>query len=99
MSCNTDTENVFPAKWEKILKDYPEFKSEAESADTDGLKKILISCESNLFTIEKEKTADAKLNSAKELVKEYSAPYKDAMKAQTAKIKYILYLLEQNGAI
>jgi len=47
----------------------------------------------------KEKGADAKLSGAKELVKEYSAPYRDAIKAQTAKIKYALFLLEQKGAI
>jgi len=36
---------VFPAKWEKVLKDFPEFKDEAESADVDGLKRILFACE------------------------------------------------------
>jgi hypothetical protein len=31
------------------------------------------------------------------LVKEYKAPYTDAIKAQTAKIKYALFLLEGKG--
>ena len=48
-------------------------------------------------TIEKEKEADAKLNGAKELIKEMSAPYKDSIKVQKAKAKYALFLLEQKG--
>jgi len=92
-----DLENKFPEKYNKILKDLPEFKELADSADVNGLKKIVLNCEGNIFTIEKEKIVDAKLNSAKELVKEYAAPYRDALKVQTAKIKYALYLMEQKG--
>ena len=35
----------------KVLKDFPEFKDEAESADVDGLKRILFACEGNIFNI------------------------------------------------
>jgi hypothetical protein len=94
---NTDSPNSFPEKWAKILKDLPEFKDTAEAASTDDLKKIIITCEGNIYTIDKEKDLDSKLNSAKELVKEYAAPYRDALKVQTAKIKYALYLLEGKG--
>jgi hypothetical protein len=89
--------NMFPAKWAKVLKDLPEFKENAESSSVDDLKKIVLSCEGNLYNIEKEKSLDVKLNGAKELVKEYTAPYRDAMKVQTAKIKYALFLLENKG--
>lgn len=96
MSKNTDPV-VFPEKWAKILKDLPEFKDTADASSTDDLKKIIVTCEGNIYTIEKEKDDDTKLNAAKDLVKEYSAPYRDAMKVQTAKIKYALFLLEGKG--
>lgn len=89
--------STFPEKWAKILKELPEFKDTADAASADDLKKIIISCEGNIYTIDKEKEVDDKLNGAKELVKEYSAPYRDALKVQMAKIKYALFLLEGKG--
>lgn len=88
---------TFPDKWAKVLKDLPEFKDTADSASTDELKKIVVECEGNVYTIEKEKEADTKLNAAQELVKEYSGPYRDAIKTQMAKIKYAMFLLEGKG--
>ncbi len=96
MSDNNDPV-TFPEKWAKVLKDLPEFKDIADAASTEDLKKIIVNCEGNIYTVEKEKSDDHKLNGAKELVKEYSAPYRDAIKAQTAKIKYALFLLEGKG--
>jgi hypothetical protein len=93
----SDEPGMFPAKWAKILKELPEFKETAESASPDDLKKIILTCEGNLYNIEKEKSQDNKLNGAKELVKEYTAPYRDAMKVQTAKVKYAIFLLESKG--
>lgn len=87
----------FPAKYAKIIEAMPEFKDIAESSSTDDLKKLIVTCEGNIYTIEKSKEKDEKLTAAKEIVKEYSAPYNDAIKAQTAKVKYILYLLESKG--
>lgn len=89
---------TFPEKWAKVLKDLPEFKDTADASSVEDLKKIIITCESNIYTIDKEKDEDIKLNSARDLVKEYSAPYRDAVKVQTAKIKYALFLLEGKGA-
>ena len=93
----TNEPNVFPEKWAKVLKELPEFKDTADAASTEDLKKIIVTCEGNIYTIDKEKDDDTKLNAAKDLVKEYSAPYRDAIKVQTAKIKYALYLLEGKG--
>jgi hypothetical protein len=94
---NDDSPTTFPEKWAKVLKDLPEFKDTADAASAEDLKKIIITCEGNIYTIDKEKEIDSKLNSAKELVKEYSAPYRDALKVQTAKIKYALFCLEGKG--
>lgn len=97
MSNSENQPTTFPKKWAKVLEELPEFKDTADAASSDDLKKIIITCEGNLYTIEKEKEVDAKLNSAKELVKEYTAPYRDALKVQTAKIKYALFLLDGKG--
>jgi hypothetical protein len=88
---------TFPEKYAKVLKELPEFKDTADAASTDDLKKIIITCEGNIFTMEKEKDEDVKLNGAKELAKEYAAPYRDAAKVQMTKIKYALFLLESKG--
>lgn len=91
------TPTSFPEKWSKVIAQLPEFKDTAEAASVDDLKKIIVTCEGNIYTIDQEKDADVKLNGAKELVKEYSEPYRDALKVQTAKIKYALFLLEGKG--
>jgi hypothetical protein len=88
---------TFPDKWAKVLKELPEFKDIADASSTDDLKKIIFQCEGNIYTIEKAKDEDADLQAHKDAVKEASAPYRDAMKVQTAKIKYALFLLEGKG--
>jgi len=95
---NQDTQpTTFPEKWAKILKELPEFKDNADAMSVDDLKKLIVACEGNIFNIEKEKEDDTKLSGAKELVKEYSAPYRDAIKVQTAKVKYALFLMDSKG--
>ncbi len=87
----------FPAKWSKVLKDLPEFRDMAEAASADELKKMIVMAEGNVYNIEKEKENDTKLNAAKELTKEHSAPYRDAIKTQKCKAKYCFFLLEGKG--
>lgn len=87
----------FPKKWNDILKKIPDFLETADAANVDDLKKIIVESEGNIYTIEQEKAADMQLNNAKELVKEYAEKYKEGLKAQTAKIKYALFLLEGKG--
>lgn len=95
---NQDTQpTTFPEKWAKVLKELPEFKDNADALSVDELKKLIVTCEGNIFNIEKEKEDDTKLAGAKELVKEYSAPYRDAIKVQTAKVKYALFLMDSSG--
>lgn len=93
----SDEPTTFPKKWANVLKSMPEFKDEAEAASPDDLKKMIVLSEGNIYTIEKEKEDDVKLNGAKELVKEYSSSYREAAKAQMAKIKYALFLLDSKG--
>lgn len=98
MSTKDDNDPItFPEKWAKVLKDLPEFKDIADAASADELKKIIVTCEGNMYTIDKEQDGDVKLNAAKEMAKELSAPYRDAKKVQQAKIQYSLFLLEGKG--
>lgn len=88
---------TFPEKWMKVIQQLPEFKDTADAADTDELKQIVVRCEGNIYTIEKEMSEDIKLGAARELVKDLSEPYRDAKKVQTAKIKYAMFRLEERG--
>lgn len=91
------TPETFPDKYGKVIEGLPEFKETADAASEEDLKKIIVACEGNIYTIDQEKAADDKLNGAKEIVKDLSEPYRDALKVQTAKIKYALFLLEGKG--
>lgn len=86
-----------PEKWSKIVHKMPDFKESADAADIDSLKKILVESEGNIYTQEQEMAADIHLNAAKELVKDNSLKYREAIKFQMAKIKYALFLLESKG--
>jgi hypothetical protein len=89
------SDTQFPAKW---LKKLPiGFVDNVESMSNEEVKKIILESEANIYTIEKEKEKDVKLNGAKDLVKEYSASYNEAKSTQQAKIKYCLFLLEGRG--
>lgn len=97
MSKTVQEPGAFPEKWAKVLKELPEFKETADSSSVVDLKKIIVQCEGNIYTIENAKQDDSDLDKAKEVVKELSSPYRDAIKVQTAKVKYALYLLEGKG--
>ena len=87
----------FPKKYAKILETMPEFKSAADASSKEELNTIIVTSEGNIYTIDKAKEADEKLNAAKACVKEFSEPYQDASKVQMTKIKYALFLLESQG--
>lgn len=90
---NKDSE--FPKKWLSKLPDG--FVDETAALKNEELEKIVFDCESNLYVIEKSKEVDEELLAAKENVKELSAPYREGKSAQTAKIQYALWLLEDRG--
>lgn len=86
-----------PKKWDKLLKNMPEYKETADSASVDDLKKIIVECEGNLYTISKDKELDTKLSAAREMSKDLAGPYKDAILHQQCKIQYALLCLESKG--
>jgi hypothetical protein len=90
-----ETNSDFPTKYEKKLP--TGFKEDADSFDDERLKSTVLESESNIVTIDREMQQDAKLQGAKDLVKDLASSYRDAKSAQTAKIKYCLHLLESRG--
>lgn len=83
---------------EKIIKKLPKgFLDECETWDEARLKADIIQSEKNIEVVETAKADDEKLTQAKEMVKEMTAPYSDAVKAQRAKIAYVMYRLAELG--
>lgn len=88
-------ENEFP---QKLAKKLPTgWMDETQSVDTKDLKKIIVDCEGNIYTIQKEKAVDEKLNAAKSIIKDLNGPYNEAKGVQSAKIQYCLWLMESRG--
>jgi hypothetical protein len=90
-----DQDNTFPDKWLKKLPDG--WVDTANSMQEEELKKAIVEAEGNIYVIDRAKQDDDKLSAAKEIVKDHSAPYRDAKNCQNAKIKYALWLLEGRG--
>lgn len=86
-----------PKKWDDLIKKMPEFKDTADAASVDDLKKIIVECEGNIYTVEKDEEADVKLATARESAREWAKPYREAKKFQQAKIQYALLCLESKG--
>lgn len=86
-----------PKKWNDLIEKMPEFKDTADAASVDDLKKIIVECEGNIYTVTKEEDADIKLSAARETAKDLAGPYRDAKKHQQAKIQYALLCLESKG--
>jgi hypothetical protein len=86
-----------PKKWDNILKKMPEFKETADSSSVEDLKKIIVTCEGNIYTVDKDEEADVKLSAAREMAKDLAVQYRDGRKYQQAKIQYALLLLSGKG--
>lgn len=83
----------------KLLSKLNGFDDKAQSMSSDELKKELVNCECTIVQFEKDKEADTKLTAAKEEVKELASVYNETIKEHEAKIKYIVYVLEERGDI
>lgn len=89
---------TFPEKYNKVLRELPEFKEKADAASPEELKKIIVEADGNIYNIEKAKEEDVKLTAAKELVRDLASSYRDGLKVQTVKVKYALFLLDGKGS-
>ena len=72
---------------------------ELDAQDSKGLKASIVSAEATIREVRQEMEQDEKLQGAKAIVKDLSGPYRDAVKAQQAKIQYALQLLDDRGEI
>ena len=68
-----------------------------EEMSPEDLKKRIVDSESNLKETEQSRDNDEQLKGARELVKDLSEPYRDAMKVQRATQRYALLILESKG--
>lgn len=84
----------------KLIKVLPTgFVDEVAGMKKTDLQRAIIQSETNIREIEAQKKADEKLNGAKELLKDLNEPYRDAIKAQRAKISYVLHVMEERGEL
>lgn len=91
----SDKVEGFPEKYNKVLG--VDVKQDIERLSPDEVKDFVMKCENSYNEQERLRDADESLKEAKENVKALSCGYKDAMKYQTAQIKYALFCLEQKG--
>jgi hypothetical protein len=84
----------------KHMKNLPTgWKDEADAMKEEQLRTVIVDSSNNLAVVEKEMADNKSLQSLKEKVKDASAGYNDAKKAQKAKIAYSLHRLEEMGKI
>lgn len=83
-----------------VLKNLPTgWKDEADAMSETKLREVIVDSSNNLEVIAKEIEENDALQRLKEKVKDASAGYNDAKKAQKAKIAYALNCLEKAGKI
>lgn len=80
-----------------VQKQFPEFPEVVDGLSVDELEKRLATYTKEAEAVEQAKKRDGALNTAKDQVSEYSAPYKDAKKAINLKVKYIIQLIGEKG--
>lgn len=84
----------------KIIAKLPTgFVDDVAGMNQTALRNAIIQSETNIRQIELDKAEDEKLIGAKEIVKDLNGPYRDAITAQRAKIKYVLHVLEERGEL
>lgn len=75
------------------------YAEDAAGMNGDQLRAEIIRAETSLKWVQQEMKADEKLTGARELMKDLSAAYNEAKKAQRAKIDYSLHVLEERGEL
>jgi hypothetical protein len=95
---NNEQDNQFPKKYEKVLKEMPEFKDSVDSMSTEELKAAIVLNETHLYETEKSLANNHHVIAAKDVLHELTAPYKDAMKMLKVKLAYIVFSLDSKGA-
>lgn len=95
MGRRKNNEAGFPSKYAKVLGE--EWMQEADKMAPEELKKIIVEAANSISETEEKRDADMKLKEVKDMLKDLSSGYKDAIKYQNAKTKYALMCLEGKG--
>lgn len=91
-------QKIFPKKYMKKLDMFAEgYVETVEGANTDEIKKFILSSEQNIYEIEYEKENNPEIIKMKEELKQVAGPFAEAKSTEMAKIKYCLYTLEGRG--
>lgn len=83
----------------EISKSNESFCGEVRGMTVDQVKERIVMESQNLGQVREAKESDEDLNEAKELVKEYSAPYRDSMKAINNKLKFLVEMLKEKTEV
>lgn len=83
-----------------IMKNLPtSWAEEAEAMDEAQLRDVIIESSNNIRVTKQEMDENPGVKDAKDAYKEVAGPFRDAVKAQKAKIEYALHLLESKGRL
>ena len=93
---SSDDKDMFPKKWAKFLPDT--FKDTVETKNNDELESDIYKAESSIADIEKDMDNDAKLKVLKEDLKIVMGSYRDSIKTEQAKIRWMLHVMRLRGA-
>lgn len=80
-----------------IAEEFPEFHAEVSSLSADQLDSRLAQLAKDESEVNKAKEEDEQLHTAREQLKEFSAPYREAKKAIKSKVAFIIELLKDRG--
>lgn len=73
----------------------PSFLEDVVKMDAAAIKAAMVAAEKELQTIEETQEHDDKLNGAKELLRDLSAPYREQKAVSKAKIGYLVHMLKE----
>jgi uncharacterized coiled-coil DUF342 family protein len=82
-------------KLEKKLEDT--FIKETKASNNEAIREEIVKLSKRLEDIDQEKKADGKLNTLKEDLKDLNGGYRDAKKAVSTKVQYLILTLTERG--
>jgi cytochrome c556 len=87
-------------KYSTLIKNLPTgFVEEADAMSEKELRDLIVDSENNIRITNEEKENNEGFKAAKDSYKDAAAPFRDAIKAQQAKIAYALNALESKGKL
>lgn len=85
---------------QSVLKRVPkEFIDVVEAMNDDEVKARIVEVETHLYEIARDKESNEKLVEVRTKLKEMMEPYKEAKQVETAKMQFLMNMLEERGKI